>query len=151
LQAERFLHMDAVEAEKAGEANRRRGAWGEKAAAHYLRMRGWRIVARNVRPCRSDRRCEIDIIARTPDGGIVFVEVKTHLRRDDRSGRLARIDARKKRNLLRACASWVMRSRWHGNFRFDVIQVYGVESGAAAPEIDHVENVRMFPTKWRFW
>jgi hypothetical protein len=44
-----------------------------------------------------------------------------------------------------------MHERWHGNFRFDVVQVYGAENGPSAPEIDHVENVRMFPPKWRFW
>lgn len=143
--------VETVGQKEVGEANRRRGAWGESVAARYLRARGWRIVARNVRPCRSDRRCEIDIIARTPDGGVVFVEVKTHLRRSTWAGRLTRIDARKKRNLLRACANWVMRHKWHGNFRFDVVQVYGAENGPSAPEIDHVENVRMFPPKWRFW
>lgn len=142
---------EKVEQKEVGEANRRRGAWGEGVAARYLKARGWRIMARNVRPCRSDRRCEIDIVARNPEGGVVFVEVKTHLRRSGWAGRLARVDARKKRNLLRACANWVMRHRWHGNFRFDVVQVYGTEKGPAEPEIDHVENVRMFPPKWRFW
>jgi putative endonuclease len=134
-----------------GEENRERGAWGERAAARHLASIGWRIVDRNVRPCRSDRRCEIDLIARRPDGGIVFVEVKTHARRTPRDSRLARIDSRKRRNLLRACACWVMGKKWRGNFRFDVVQVYGAPASGAAPEIDHVENVRLFPPKWRFW
>ena len=48
------------------------GAAGEKAAAKYLRRRGYRIVARNYR-CRGG---EIDLIALDADT-IVFVEVKT--------------------------------------------------------------------------
>ena len=47
------------------------GAWGEKKAANYLRLHGYRIVARN---CRY-RQGEIDIVA-AKRGYIVFVEVK---------------------------------------------------------------------------
>jgi len=137
------------EARARGLANREQGAWGEDAAAEYLSARGWRIVGRNVRPCVNDRRCEIDIIARTEEGGVVFVEVKTHARRSEMAGRLAGVDARKKHALLRACTNWVMRKRWHGNFRMDVVEVYGKPGEAAS--IDHIENVPLFPPKWRFW
>lgn len=137
--------------EQQGRANAVRGAWGEDVAAQYLRTRGWRIVGRNVRPCKNDRRCEIDLVMRDEERRIVFIEVKTHLRKSPREGRLARIDRRKKLVLLRACANWVMRNRWHGNFRFDVVEVYGSPAGETPPEIDHIENVPLFPPKWRFW
>jgi putative endonuclease len=133
-----------------GAANAAVGAWGEDAAAEFLCARGWSIIERNARPCARDRRCEIDIVAQPSDPGkVVFVEVKTHARREESAGRLAGVDANKKRNLLRACANWVMRRRWHGDFRLDVVEVYG--SPGAAPSIDHVENVPLFPPKWRFW
>ena len=119
--------------EQQGRANAVRGAWGEDVAAQYLRTRGWRIVGRNVRPCKNDRRCEIDLVMRDEERRIVFVEVKTHLRKSPREGRLARIDRRKKLVLLRACANWVMRNRWHGNFRFDVVEVYGSPAGETPP------------------
>ena len=128
------------------------GDWGEDVAAAYLEGKAYRVVERNVRPCPQDRRCEIDIVAKTKDGStVVFVEVKTHARRTDLQGRLAGIDRRKKRNLLRACANWVTRNRWHGDFRFDVIEVWGSKADALPPQIDHVENVPLFGPNWRFW
>ena len=127
------------------------GRWGEDVAARHLEGEGWRIVARNVRPCAADQRCEIDIIARSRKGdAVVFVEVKTHGRRTEWSNRLSGVDSRKKRNLLRACASWLMRNRWHGNYRFDVIEVWGGATDGQPPEIDHVENVPLFGPNWRF-
>ena len=109
-----------------------RGCWGENAAAAYLIRMGWRIIGRNVRPCRKDRRRELDIVAYIPkEKQIVFVEVKTHSRHSSYAGRLWAINRRKKSNLLRACASWLAKRKWHGNFRFDVIEVYGKnEEGA---------------------
>ena len=120
-------------------------------ACLYLAEKGWSVIERNARPCASDRRCEVDIIARSPSGGVVFVEVKTHRCHSEYASRLWRVGKRKKRPLLRACACWVMSHRWHGNFRFDVIQVFGRRKGTNPPEIDHFENVPLFPAKWRFW
>ena len=132
--------------------SRRRGEWGEAVAADYLlKTKRWRLIGKRVRPCAADRRCEIDIIARTAEGGVVFVEVKAHRSRSQYASRLWRIDRRKKENLLRACSNWIMRKKWHGNFRFDVIEVYGTEESETPPEIDHIENVPLFPPKWRFW
>ena len=129
----------------------RRGQWGEEQAARFLRRAGMEIVARNVRPVAGDRRCEIDIIAHeSACNAIVFVEVKTHLRHSERASRLWSIDRRKKSNLLRACASWLLRRNWRGNYRFDVVEVYGDGEKGAAPEIDHIRNVPLFPPNWRF-
>lgn len=128
-----------------------RGAWGEACAADYLRRCGWRVLARNVRPCSADRRCEIDLIVQSRDRrSVVFVEVKTHRAPSARATRLWCVDRRKKNVLLRACTNWILRNKWHGNFRFDVVEVYGTPAGGT-PEIDHVENVPLFPPKWRFW
>ena len=128
------------------------GRWGEDVAARHLEGMGWRIIERNARPCRKDMRCELDIVALNPDGRqVVFVEVKTHKRHSERAGRLWAIDSRKKRNLLRASANWLMRRRWHGNYRFDVMEIYGEMDGRVPPEIDHIENVPLFPPNWRFW
>lgn len=128
-----------------------RGEWGERMAALFLEERGWEVVGRNVRPCQRDRRCEIDIIVRSLDRRmVVFVEVKTHAVHSPRANRLWSIDRRKKGVLLRACTNWILRQKWHGNFRFDVIEVYGTMAGPP-PEIDHVVNVPLFPAKWRFW
>ena len=129
-----------------------RGRWGERLAEELLVRKGWRVVGRNVRPCPKDRRCEIDLIVRSKDGStVVFVEVKAHARRTEWDSRLSRIDGRKKRILRRACANWIMRNRWHGSFRFDVVEVWGTGTADTPPEIDHIENVPLFGPNWRFW
>ena len=143
---------DAARTEARDASKRGVGRWGEDVAARHLECMGWRIIERNARPCSKDRRCELDIVAFNPNGRqIVFVEVKTHKRHSARASRLWAIDRRKKRNLLRASANWLMRRRWHGNCRFDVMEIYGEMGGGMPPEIDHVENVPLFPPNWRFW
>ena len=129
-----------------------RGVWGEDVALEFLRRKGWRLVDRRVRPCARDRRCEIDLVVRTRDRrGVAFVEVKTHRARSPRASRLWSVNKRKKSVLLRACSNWILREKWHGNFRFDVVQVYGTPDAPTPREIDHIDNVPLFPLKWRFW
>ena len=143
---------DAPPPSSAENASVMQGRWGEDAAAAHLEAKGWKIIGRNVRPCPKDRRCEIDIVA-SPDGGetAVFVEVKTHAARSGWQNRLSGVDARKKNNLLRACTNWVARNKWHGAFRFDVVEVWGSEKSGIPPEIDHLEDVPLFGRNWRFW
>ena len=135
-----------------GHENAITGSWGEDVAVRFLVNRGWKIIGRRVRPCRRDRRCEIDVIAHLPDRQtVVFVEVKTHATRSPRASFLWGVNRRKKNALLRACSNWLMWEKWHGNFRFDVIEVFGRRISPCPPEIDHFENVPLFPPKWRFW
>ncbi len=54
------------------QAAEKRGHWGERRAAWWLRLHGWRIVAQRVKL----RSGEIDIVARRR-GIVAFVEVKT--------------------------------------------------------------------------
>ncbi len=54
------------------QAAERFGAWGERRAAWWLRLHGWRILARRVKL----RSGEIDLIARR-GRTTAFVEVKT--------------------------------------------------------------------------
>jgi putative endonuclease len=76
------------------QAAEKRGHWGERRAAWWLRLHGWRILAQRVRVPAG----EIDIVAKR--GGIVaFVEVKTRTRADDLD--LA-IDARTLRRVVAA-------------------------------------------------
>lgn len=49
------------------------GKFGEDLAARRLKIVGWSILGRNIR----QKFGEIDILARSPDGTLVFVEVKT--------------------------------------------------------------------------
>ena len=135
----------------AGNVGVEHGRWGEDVASEFLRVHGYEIVERNVRPCRRDRRIEIDIVAydRLYDV-MVFVEVKQHAKRSDRARRLASVDRRKLDLLRRGCRAWMRGVHWQGGYRFDVIEVYGAPRSPGAPEIDHIPNVRLFVKGDRF-
>lgn len=127
-----------------------RGAWGELAAAEFLRRGGYVIVDRNACPVERDRRLEIDIVAWDSRNDVmVFVEVKQHAEMSPYARRLRSVDRRKRENLRRACNSWRRVNRWHGAFRFDVIEVYGTPEGGR-PVIDHVADVPLFARRGRF-
>ena len=127
-----------------------RGAWGESVAVGHLRRHGYEIVERNSRPVEKDERLEIDIIAwdRKKDA-MVFVEVKQHAKPSPYARRLRSVDKRKRLNLRRACNAWRRTNKWHGAFRFDVIEIYGVPEGGE-PVIDHISDVELFAKRGRF-
>lgn len=129
--------IGATESHKQGEA-------GETAAARFLaRERGMTILARNWRR-PDDRRDELDIVCRSPEGVIVFVEVKTYP-----SARLINgyemVDKRKKAVLKRTAAAYLrsMGPRWRElSYRLDVIVVERSEDGKLTPH--QFENVPLF-------
>lgn len=84
-------------------------------AARYLELRGWRLLARNLRVGQK----EIDLLAADGDC-LVCVEVK--LRRSDRYGRAAEAFTPRKRGHLRAALrEVVIRRRWRGAYRLDLV------------------------------
>lgn len=105
------------------------GKEGEDIAAFHLRLRGYRILGRNVRT----RGGEIDLIARRW-GVIVFVEVKARSTADgfDPSGR---VDRQKVVRLRRAADVWLQRHGKETPARLDVI---GVCEGKV---VEHWEDV----------
>ena len=126
------------------------GEWGENEAVAYLRRHGYEIVERNSRPVEKDERLEIDLVAwDRKNDAMVFVEVKQHAKPSPYARRLRSVDKRKRENLRRACNAWRRVNRWHGAFRFDVIEVYGVPEGGR-PVIDHIEQVDLFAKRGRF-
>jgi putative endonuclease len=115
----------------------RAGAWGEQVAEGHLKTKGYRILGRNV---RFGSRCELDLVARDPGGGIlVFVEVKT--RRNETYGRPASaVDRGKRRALGRAAQRYLRRLRDKpAHIRFDVVEVVGSPDGPP-PVVRHIEN-----------
>ena len=126
------------------------GEWGEAVAVQHLRRHGYEIVERNSRPVEKDERLEIDLVAwDRKNDAMVFVEVKQHAKPSPYSRRLRSVDQRKRENLRRACNAWRRVNRWHGAFRFDVIEIYGVPEGGS-PVIDHIEKVDLFAKRDRF-
>lgn len=125
-------------AARGGTPNQVLGRWGELEAAAFLRRKGWKILARNV---RYGGRLELDLVARQrrPDT-LVFVEVKTS--EDERFGRpWSRVDAVKRRTMAKAAWRYVGRMRKGATHRrFDVVEVVGRMDGREAPTIRHIEN-----------
>ena len=134
-----------------GNVGVRNGAWGEDVAVEFLRVHGYEIVGRNVRPCSRDRRLEIDVVAydRMYDV-IAFVEVKQHAERSPLARRIRSVNRHKLDLLRRACRTWLAKERWRGGYRFDVIEVYGSPGKGVRTEIDHVPGVRLFERPARF-
>ncbi len=130
------------------------GREGEIRAARFLELRGYRIVARNV---RADR-VEIDLIARRR-GLLIFVEVKTRrTRKSRRDGRrdcphhvrhghaAEAVDPRKQARLRRGAHAWLathpLEARHTQARRFDVVTcLFGdVESADHGLRRDADEN-----------
>ncbi|MBQ9344319.1 MAG: YraN family protein [Kiritimatiellae bacterium] len=128
----------AVAAAGGGTPNQVLGRWGELEAAAFLRRKGWKILARNV---RYGGRLELDLVARQPKPDtLVFVEVKTS--ENERFGRpLSRVDAVKRKTMAKAAWRYLKRvRRGAGLRRFDVVEVVGRMDGREAPTIRHIEN-----------
>jgi len=104
------------------------GARGEKAAARYLRRRGYKILLKNFR----SGKAEVDLVARQKDW-LVFVEVKT--RETEQFGAPSEaVDRDKQRNLSKAALDYL---RMLGNprihFRFDIVEVI-IANGSKKPD-----------------
>ena len=115
----------------------RAGAWGEAMAAGFLKANGYRILGRNI---RFGSRCELDLVARAPGGGVlVFVEVKT--RRNETYGRpAAAVDRHKRRALGRAAQRYLRQLRDKpAHIRFDIVEVVGTPDGPP-PVMRHIEH-----------
>ena len=98
---------------------KKRGDGGEAAAARYLEERNYQVLERQYR-CRWG---EIDLVARSPEGVLCFVEVKTRSGHPMAQGREAVTPAKCRR--LRNAASWYLaRTGLDCPCRFDVAEVY---------------------------
>ncbi len=110
------------------------GEEGESIATQYLRTQNYKILDRNVRVGKHD---EIDIIAfdRT-ERVMVFAEVKTRLREDADYRPELNITPEKRHRMSRAARRWIVRSKYDGGYRLDVLCV------AAGRVIEHYREVQ---------
>lgn len=108
------------------------GAWGEELAAAYLKKRGMRILARNVRTPVG----EIDIVARCRTH-LVFVEVKTR-RGTEYGSPLEAVGRRKQRQILRAVQWYLQRHEVKLQPRFDVVGI--LCQSDEEPQVTHVTD-----------
>ena len=94
------------------------GAAGERRAVWFYRLRGYAIVARNVRT----RGGEIDLIVRR-GRTLAFVEVKTRQSLAAGAGYDA-VDARKQLQLVALASAWLARHPHTGEVRYDVLSLF---------------------------
>lgn len=109
------------------------GQAGESAAEEYLRRKGYRILARNLRSSLG----ELDLVAE--DGQVlVFVEVKAR-RTDAFGGAIYAVHHRKQEKLIQLAAQYLARHHIKDRLcRFDVVLLQG--PNAIAPYIEHIQN-----------
>lgn len=92
---------------------------GERRAAWFYRLRGFRIVARNVRT----RAGEIDLIARR-GRTVVVAEVKTRQSLGKGEG-FESVDADKQLRLVRLADAWIAREQpRNAELRYDVLSLF---------------------------
>jgi putative endonuclease len=99
-------------------ATNRLGTAGERRAAWFYRLRGYAIVARNVR----SRGGEIDLIVRR-GRTLAFVEVKTRQSLTAGEGYDA-VGARKQQQLVSLTAAYLAQHPHRGEVRYDVLSLY---------------------------
>ena len=109
------------------------GQEGETTAERYLRRKGYRIVAKNLRSSLG----ELDLIAE--DGPVlVFVEVKAR-RTQDFGGAVHAVHRQKQVKLIRLAAQYLARHHLADRTcRFDVVLLQGTDR--AAPQVEHIQN-----------
>lgn len=113
----------------------RTGQEGEGIAAHFLRTRGYNILATNARVGAHD---ELDIIAVDPeDRVLVFIEVKSRARRDDDYVPSLNLTREKRRNMFRAARRWMAAHHYEGGYRFDLVGIAGGDI------TEHILDVRV--------
>lgn len=103
---------------KNGSKSQRSGAKGERRAALYLRLHGYRIIERNW----LFHHKEIDIIARKGDN-LVFVEVKSRKNMNGVPPQFS-VTNEKRRNLIIASRMYIAKHNIQRTvFRYDIIEV----------------------------
>lgn len=118
------------------------GDFGEKRAAHYLRLRGYTVKERNWRYGKG----ELDIIASTPKS-IVFVEVKTRSYAPEASeqapppGNAVRAD--KKRLTRQTAQAYLHLHPTKKSPRMDVIEIF-LEKNATRkkPKVLRINHIK---------
>ena len=104
-------------------STKRIGDGGEERALAHLQAAGLRLVQRNFKtPGRGGG--EIDLIMRTPDGTLVFVEVRQR-KSIAHGGAGASIGTQKQRRIVFAARHFLLRHAAPPACRFDVVLIEG--------------------------
>ncbi len=109
------------------------GQEGQQYAEAYLRRAAYTILARNFRT----RAGEIDLIARSAQGCVAFIEVKT--RATDAFAQACEfVTVAKQKRLIAAAGAWMQENQSEQMLRFDVIEVYWPKQEATPVRCNHI-------------
>lgn len=109
------------------------GQEGEAEAERYLRRKGYRIVAKNLRSSLG----ELDLVAED-SGVLVFIEVKAR-RTAEFGGAIHAVDRHKRQKLVRLAAQFLAQRHWMDRVcRFDVVLLE--PTATAALRLEHIQN-----------
>lgn len=115
---------------------KRRGNRGEAAVAAYLRKKRYRLLASQYR-CRFG---EIDLIARSPEGIVCFIEVKTRSGQDFARA-LESVTPTKQKRLRTTAQLYLAQTGIDVPCRFDVAEVYpDADKGWDKPQINYITD-----------
>jgi putative endonuclease len=117
------------------------GDLGEEVAAKYLENNGYKILERNYRVRNPFWKGEMDIIAEK-DRAIVFAEIKTADNpKTDSFPAEERVDAKKKKKLIRLASFWLTEKRGKLNckWQIDIIRVV-IDRTAWRAKVRHYKN-----------
>ncbi len=117
------------------------GEAGEKAAARYLKRRGYRIIDRNVR----FRWGEVDLVAwHKATETLCFVEVRSRVVAEGAEPPITEIETvtpRKRRRILAAAKAYLAtRGGTDRRVRFDIMAVRFSDASPRRPAIKHFEG-----------
>ena len=115
------------------------GQEGEAEAERYLRRKGYRIVARNLRSSLG----ELDLVAE--DGQVlVFIEVKTR-RTEGFGGAIHAVHRQKQQKLIRLALQFLAQRHWtERSCRFDVVLLQARETTGLT--VEHIQNAFELPS-----
>ena len=113
---------------------KQRGNRGEAAVAAFLRKKRYRLLASQYR-CRFG---EIDLIARSPEGILCFVEVKTRAKQNFAKA-LESVTPAKQKRLRTTAQLYLSQTGLDCPCRFDVAEVYpDDDKGWEKPRINYI-------------
>lgn len=115
---------------RARTSTKQAGDEAEQQALRYLQARGLTLLTRNYRtPGRGGG--EVDLVMRTTDGTLVFVEVRRRANARH-GGAAASVGLVKRRRIILAARHYLLRWPSPPPCRFDVVAIEGARAGAEA-------------------
>lgn len=121
------------------------GERGEDCAARFLKLEGYKILARRFK----SRSGEIDLVAQDGDW-LVFVEVKT--RRGEQHGAPSEsVDHRKQKQLAKTALDYLgLLKHPEVRFRFDIVEVILASPEAAPSDIRLIQDAFEMPGPYTY-